>query len=1029
MAGPYKYIDSEVVVTGDYKYPFKCVRRIITLPRPSTEFFDNNSNAFAMFATISVHPTESTGTDGNEINLWSDGEVPPDTYIEINLKDEINGNFYPSSLPTPNPFEPSQPNGPRVYEWVAGPPFPNAVNYLLGEAQPDNLPCTINVTGSEYIYPNITRWKNGITILKPRPINKYLPSAIRNTLNITSVYKDSNNVSYACFGALTKYAYINDDNALITPKPILSYNEPLSGFMYIESINGELIKDGVHSPNLVIESYWKNKPIRKQLIINIGTDNEREINYPLPQIIFKLANSTSETKYIELTSYVVDSGYIRTSIHPPLADGVVAGAHKHACTVDDFGNGTTTDMILLTNNSPPVDHDHNISNFIATTSLGHTHDIMCVSISQIKPTTDININTDIVAYVPYDPTNSQVTVFPQDFPHITGINRIIAVQLSSINGGILDPRFPTRPILSIDLFNSLGYGYGQFKGIVTDPLTGKLAPNYLVSQNPYIADNGFDIGARVYFSKYLYEDVPGHFILMPERNVDDGTRLTIENIWMLPDALPTTDDATVELIPNQARPYLVLKSNASVTSEDQSAFANTAAAINSNLQWIPDVSPMVVEPTQKKSYIIEALNSSSVSNTFAIGPSQIYDGVILAANRMIDFNFSNSNGSSFTKLIILETDGDENLSKSSLVQASKIVNSIEGIDNVPIVSVVVGEAANVDKVLVSKLSADSGGIVESIRGLSSSGLLGVVKDIFKSASLSFNEGVFRVIEQVTPGLPIEISLENVIVPADTSVQYRYRTSSDGVNWTEFSGWINYDVSVSLSESMDNLAEYYEYEVILRANEIFQSPYLTQAPMITHLVPKENIVFFTKNDVKQNSLEYMASILITHSGIVPDTSVITYGLSQSESTDPNDYTIAGNDLRPDKQEILLSRYNELLITSNYKKYLAINGGWVKDSDIVVYKYDSSMLNGILVDSSSYSSNYADGTISFISQQSKLDKFIICIGVSPLFKLICKVKNYGTVPAIIEHIGLIYNVAKRIPVSTNGTIINKNIADRL
>lgn len=1028
MSGPYNYIDSEVIVTGDYKYPFKCVRRIITIPRPGTEL-DSNSNAYALFSVVHVSPSESTGVDANEINLWSDGEIPPDTYVEINLNDGINGSFYPNASPNPNPFIFSDTIS--VYEYIAGPPFSNAINYLLGEAQPDSLPCTINVIGSEYIYPTITRWKNGTAIFKPKPINKYLPSNIKDTLSITSSYRDSNNISYSCFGTLTKDAYLTDDGSLITPMPQLSYREPLSGFMYIESINGEFIKDGVDSPNLVVESYWKNEPIRKQLKINIGTDSEREISYPLPQIIFKLANSTSETKYIELTSSVVNSEYTRTSIYPPLdgSGGVIAGAHKHACTVDDSGNGITTSMILLTNNSPPINHTHSISDFIATTTLGHIHEISCVAITQIKPTTDTNINTDILAFIPYDPTNAQVTIFPPNFPHITGINRIVAVQLSSINAGIIDPQFPTRPILSIDLYNSKGYGESRYQGIVTDPNTGKLMARYLASQTPYITDNGFDISARVYFSKYLNEDYPGHFVLMPERDVDDGTRLTIENIWMIPDKLATTNDAIVELIPNQTRPYLVLKSNASVTSEGQYAFGNTAAAIDSSLQWIPDVSPIVVEPTQRQSYIIEALNSSSVSNSFAIGPSQIYDGVILAANRMIDFNFSNSNGSSFTKLIILETDGDENLSRNSLAQASKIVNSIEGTNNIPIVSVVVGEAANVDKVLVSKLSYNTGGIVESIRGLSYSGLLDVIKDIFKSTSLSFNEGVFRVIEQVTPGLPIEISLENVIVPSDTSVQYRYRTSSDGINWTEFSGWINYDVSVSLSESMDNLAGYYEYEVVLRANEVFQSPYLTQLPKITHLIPKENIVFFTKNDVKQSSLEYMASILITHSGIVPDTSIITYGLSQSESTDPKDYTIAGNDLRPDKQEILLSRYNELLITSNYKKYMAINGGWVKGSDINVYQYDSSMFNGILVDSSSYSSNYADGTISFISQQSKLNKFIICIGVSPLFKLICKVKNYGTVPAIIEHIGLIYNVAKRIPVSTNGTIMNKNIADRL
>lgn len=1042
----FKYLNSIVTVTGDYKYPFKCVRRIIILPIQESASYRSMTAMFALFAKMNVNPPASTITSDqgrNKINIWADGTIPYDTSIEINLKDGINGTFLGA-------FRHPLNDNIDVSMWAAGNSFDDAISYLLGSGQPENNPSTINVTanssdGLQYIYPIATRWKDGVAIFKPRPLNKLIINSegiIETKFTITSNYKDSNNISRICYGALTAAPYHKEDKSLLIPMPTIVYHEPLSGIMYIE---GEFIKDGICSPNIIVESYWKNEPIRKKLKINEGTIDEKEINCPLPQIIFKFANTTSETRYMELESYVVNSSYERTSIYPiPIGHEIKEDAHTHACTVDDLGYGNTTSTISVAN-SVAIDHYHDISNFMALESMSHTHKVQCVAINKIKPTTDENINININAYIPYDPTNATPFVYPSDYPRLNQINRIVKLYLENFIPE--DQEFPTKPILKIEMSSSNGHGEYMSSGMM----------NYLVTQTPYDTPKGFDIIAEAYFSEYLYEDSPGHFIIIPERKVDDGTRITIENTWLIPDEEKettnsispdkglnvnvngdtaaismggSTPSATYVELGNKTRKYLLLHSSGYVSSEGQRAKAEVGLRINSDLQWIPDVSEMVSAPTIRKEYIMNALNSASSSKTYSIGPSQIYDGIVLAANRMIDFKYNNSNSNSYTKLIILETDGDENLSQSSLSKASTIVNSIDGENNVPIISIITGDASVIDKILVSKLSNNTGGMVELLKGLSENGILEVIKGIFKSNSLSFNEGIFRVIEEVEAGIPLEFSLENVTVPTNSNIQYRYRTSIDGNNWTEYSGWINYDVKTILPESINNLSKYYEYEIKLRANELFQSPYLKEGIKITHLPPKNNIIFFNQNNVNQSSLEYMASVLITHSGLIPETSKISYGLSQSTSIDPNDYTIAGNDLAPDKQEILLSRYNEVLITNNYKTYMAINGRWAKDANVNVYKYRSSnSINGELVDKTTYSMNYENGTIDFMTQQNSFDEFLICIELIPIYKLICKVTNYGKIPAKINHIGLIYNVAKRIPQLNNGTIVNRSIKNVL
>jgi hypothetical protein len=119
----------------------------------------------------------------------------------------------------------------------------------------------------------------------------------------------------------------------------------------------------------------------------------------------------------------------------------------------------------------------------------------------------------------------------------------------------------------------------------------------------------------------------------------------------------------------------------------------------------------------------------------------------------------------------------------------------------------------------------------------------------------------------------------------------------------------------------------------------------------------------------------------------------------------------------------------MVTTNNKIYKALNGAWPDKVKISIYRINEQHINGILVNSSEYSSNNIEGIISFYNSQPENDKFVICVEVYPSFRLVCKVVNYGSKRAIIHHIGIVYNMMKRIPTDNNGTIIHTPINSRI
>ena len=108
---------------------------------------------------------------------------------------------------------------------------------------------------------------------------------------------------------------------------------------------------------------------------------------------------------------------------------------------------------------------------------------------------------------------------------------------------------------------------------------------------------------------------------------------------------------------------------------------------------------------------------------------------------------------------------------------------------------------------------------------------------------------------------------------------------------------------------------------------------------------------------------------------------------------------------------------------------MNGRWPESCAVSVYRINGQNPNGLLISASDYAINSSEGRITFFNAQSSTDSFIICVEFQPFVRLISKIDNSGNEGAIIHHIGLMYNIMKRIPYDSDGSIIHKTISVRL
>jgi len=291
----------------------------------------------------------------------------------------------------------------------------------------------------------------------------------------------------------------------------------------------------------------------------------------------------------------------------------------------------------------------------------------------------------------------------------------------------------------------------------------------------------------------------------------------------------------------------------------------------------------------------------------------------------------------------------------------------------------------------------------------------ILSDIIKNDLFKSNSGSYiAVIDLGDNGLPYKFNFDSssVILPTGTKILYRYQYSNDNINWNSWSIWEDIFVETELPLDLKNKYRYLKFEIKLYGNSKFESPSLLKSVNVYYYKGQKFTVFFQPVEIDINDDQYLSSIHITHEATIPSSSEIKYGYVQFDTTDPNKYF---SDVFPlidsDKHVINLTRYKEHCITDNYIKYIAAGGGWPENSKVEIYKTNSVYPNGKLLETKEYTVNSNEGYILFKVPNNNSDKITICVYMDKVFRIICNMYNYGPEGAVIDHIGVLYNISKK------------------
>jgi hypothetical protein len=899
-----------------------------------------------------------------------------------------------------------------------------------------NFDCSVE---NAKIIPQSSKWVNGRVSFSQTPININVGNPpLGETVDMVTSYRDQNGKMFIGSGTVKDPECDVEHGGVKSFPPKFLYKEPLGIKTYLETKNGVFNRDILVPANVVSVITWKDDFLKETFTFNRGTPQETTMPYPFPIVSFATGIGSVKNSFpidapprdprcppygwlvitsspeISLSNYSAKVGLFRTSIA-----NVNSVSHTHSCEVDSYGNGLTDATISLST-VDTINHIHTISNFVVDSTITHSHTLQSVAITQIQPTTNRTDDISINAYVPYDPTGAspQSCFDPSYYPYPEGNNRLMYDTLTLPIG------LPTAP--SLQLRYSAENKVSSPEPIITASQSQPGA-SFLVAEYPGDTENGFDIKASVWISEYrTWNEATSSYDYHPPVLVPDGTRVTFSLDCYLPKKSASEQSSIKIVAPDIANEYLKIKVNMVSSINGMLITGKQDISLVSMLQWLPDITPLVSSPTNNL-----AVFSNALSKVETIGASQLFDALVLASKRIIDFGTSNSAIQNYNKLIVLLSDGDENSSQSSLQQAETSINSINSNSKTPISCIKLGNGCSSDEIMLLKLSNDFNGTFNKINNSTTSDIDSVLQQILTSEKTNINSGTYNIIlKSDSQSLPFSAGFKNgVSVPVGASIIYRVRTSSDGNIWNPWSSWLTWSDLQTYELSTNNLSLYYNYDVKFIGNSSFESPTISQGLELTYLKASETTVFFQPVSLNISDLEYLSSVLISPQGYLPKTSTLNFGISQATSLDVLDYLNGGRTILGNQQEILLTRYNEPMTTKNYKTYTAKNGRWSNSSQVNVYSFSKGSTNAILVDPSTYISNGNKGTISFLIPQNPNNNFILCVDVDPSFRFLCKIVNYGLETVTLNHISLIYNIMKRIPVGSDGNIIHRTIDQRI
>lgn len=717
-------------------------------------------------------------------------------------------------------------------------------------------------------------------------------------------------------------------------------------------------------PNVVFDIYLGEKDI--------------EENEELEETSTKKVSNVRRIKNLTLSQYDVILSLNQTSNKIPLNPSESSSSssqqlsdysdtengHYHTCSVNENGTGKTINTYTYKSLVQVENHEHIIDGFEVKNAYDneiHYHTLKSTASTWINPFTledlgpvEENTNIYIDAYLEYDASK-------------TYTERTLLLQRV------------------IPLFDSQEEKDKLWKFTLHVPSTAFVSPS---TTNEY---NGFDVSTSL---------MRNDGTLAP-----DGTRIQIEMKSYAPENYLNQKESN-NIVIQQLREYIIVKTIASVKIENMKFEQKKLTRVYSKLNWLPKIRNLTSDLTNEEFYLEKATDKIE-----CIGCSQIYDGILQSLSRLKKFYMERSDLRDGNFLILMFTDGEENESANSIDYMLK--NLIQS-SRFPTYPVPVGEFITpIGENLLNTISKLSYGEATTNKNVNSDDIFEYIKSILQSQQSNY--GVYYNTISLTQPRPINSIIYDANFPTGSKILASFRVGNTINNLSSWSDEFTIDndnknINIGLVVG-DEHYKHFQYRLKLIGNENFESPsYFGNS--LNYIEPFSTMVFFKPINIKTGIEEFISEIVITHKISGDENIDIQYGFTYENSTKESDYyNEFSKPIRAGSRYIILARTNEKMITTNNFSYMAVNGPWPEICNVEVYKILANQTTKTLIPSSEYTFEPQKGEITLNKGLENLDTVLLSLSFPSSFRIMCKVNNYSSNPAYLDHLGILYNIAQK------------------
>jgi hypothetical protein len=774
--------------------------------------------------------------------------------------------------------------------------------------------------------------------------------------------------------------------------PRVMWKEPLEAEVYLNGVSvsdqAPITRDGISYTDVEVEVTFSGKPL-PMVAFEHNVRGKDGNPIPMPTItceIYYLQETRDSSGNVIAQTKKADPSLRLSEFNPVVAvqRTTVTSDHYHSCQVDENGVGETLKTYTKGTVSEIPNHTHtvgSVSPYVVDEGFDtvpgvHSHVIRSVALTRMYPISNGGDTVCLDITVKYDASNPVIDRPPVTYSFCSPAPETQA----TLETWTLDLLAPVKSNTREDTTN----GYSGFS--VQARLTKEVG-----GVRQAIPD-----GHRINFSLKAYlPKVSGTDTSIPTFQVDESGQLV-----------------------SSERSFSIVEVTASCQTPSGLLSQTKKIDIVSALEWIPAVTALVSEPTSDSVYLESAI--AALPKT--VGGSQIYDAVTMAASRLIEWQSKNPEWADAAKGIFLVSDCDEQNSERTIDQAINRANAVGGSGYTPIVVYQFAGDHLLDTVVGNRFSQGTGGKVFNIPlGTTVLDTEDVVYDSLATTYSKFNNGSYVNVVDLGQSYLTKTVTFAITVPSGAKATVSFRFSDDRNVW---GAWSSPQTALGTIPLPRGIKRYMQYEIRMTGSDIFLSPELASVTE-EYMRTGKDLVFFQPISLDVSQDDFVGEAIISHEAEIPELSSVSYGIVQADTVEPSDYSSAMfPKMVAGRKGVILSRFNELTTTIDHRTFKLVNGGWPKKSAIEVCLMQPGGKEGAVVDSGLYFADSVAGTITFASAQS--GTVFASVSLAPELRMVCEIVNHDSDATIIHHIGLSYNVTRRVRRDSSGTIVRQPIA---